>query len=296
MPANANAPAPADMQAAFHEYLKSHSATGRPPRYSRLLSSPKVDLLLRSRLARLVNDSGDPPAWKTDHLRDPQTAAEEAVYAIEMNIAIFGVTAFLFVWADVLNGTNYADALEPIGEEMFEILFDSTDVAFKIAKYGEGFADEIATFTNTNLTAAQRIAKIQGYLTDVQAHENDARNMLTRLTTKSNNFVAAWTALGQESSRNIGQDLLDAEDLRIEFVANVGIQSRTWNTTVVDSRMIESMLQMAITLVEHPVHMQTSLDRAVELYTANALHMRAFATKLTEWLDENDIDRDILDS
>ena len=134
-----------------------------------------------------------------------------------------------------------------------------------------GFADEIATFTNTNLTAAQRIAKIQGYLTvshlntslnivwqnadpiptpqDVQAHENDARNMLTRLTTKSNNFVAAWTALGQESSRNIGQDLLDAEDLRIEFVANVGIQSRTWNTTVVDSRMIESMLQMAITLV-----------------------------------------------
>ncbi|PWY94113.1 hypothetical protein BO94DRAFT_532079 [Aspergillus sclerotioniger CBS 115572] len=294
MPAEANAPAPADMLAAFHQHLKSRSATGKPPRYSVLLRSPKVDLLLRSRLAYVVNGS---PAWKTDLLRDPQTAAEEAVHAIEMNIAIFGVTIILFVWSDVLNGTNYAAALDPIAEEVFEILFDSTDVAFKIAKYGEGFADEIATFSaNTNLTAAQRTAKIQGYLTDVRAHENDARTMLTRLTTKSDNFVAAWVAVGQESSRNVGQDLLDAEDLRIEFVANVGIQARTWNTTVVDSRMIESMLQMAITMVEYPSFMQTSLDRAVEHYTANALHMRAFADKLTEWLDENEIDRDILDS
>ncbi|PYI02846.1 hypothetical protein BO78DRAFT_400230 [Aspergillus sclerotiicarbonarius CBS 121057] len=219
------------------------------------------------------------------------------MHAIEMNIAIFGLTVILFVWSDMWSGTNYAAALDPIGEEMFEILFDSTDVAFKIAKYGEGFVDEIATFSaNTNLTPAQRTAKIQGYLTDVRAHENDSRTMLTRLTTKSNNFVAAWLAVRPEGSKNVGQDLLDAEDLRIEFVANVGIQSRTWNTTVVDARMIESMLQMAVTMVDHPAYMQISLDRAVGLYTANSLHMRAFATKLTEWLDENEIDRDILDS
>ncbi|RAK96626.1 uncharacterized protein BO80DRAFT_428910 [Aspergillus ibericus CBS 121593] len=295
MSANANAPAPADMLAAFHRFLTSRSPTGKPPRYARLLSSPNVDLLLRSRLTYMVSGATDAPGSKTDP-RDPQTAAEEAVHAIEMNMLIFGVTAILFVWSDVLNGTTYADALDPIGEEMFRIMFDSVDIACNIATYGEGFADIIATFsTNTNLTAAQRVAKIEGYIAEVRAHENDSRAMLTRLTDKSNDFVAAWLALGQESSRNAGQDLLDAEDLRIEFVANVGIQSRTWNTTVVDARMIESMLQMAVTMAEHPAFMQISLDRAVELYTANALHMRAFASKLTEWLDENDIDTDILD-